>query len=438
MRNITNCIVIILCLFGCRGNAGNRQKAETKPGKIEEQKINKENKIEMSRYSNKFYNDEDFKKVDLIIKNTVQGYKYVENIWKDTCFLCFDDNEEVVTFLKINSNKLFIVTRKDTISNIYDMDLNGNILFKKQLDRVNNLYFNDFVLNNNKIYFKSTTRTFNEKIWFYNPVNTSVKELSGIVDSNNFFKSLKSHNNTSPDGSLTVKIDYGDMFLINNNTGSEENFIKIYTDSFGTDWCFNNVCWNDNGDKFYFDNSGEIACIWEVDLTNLTIDKIVPEHSAESPVYMDNSVFYIEKGCIRKTAFQNYGKEKIVSGNFDFDTLTYNSLSHSHYYIADIKGFPDDLLLANTNKANIAVNADGGVYKVKFLYSLNDSFFIETTSLTMLYDKYKCPKPLPFYSDGLIQYECDCDDGYNYGEKFKVDNYKLHYEESYEYKRINK
>ncbi|MFY0674043.1 MAG: hypothetical protein JXQ87_11585 [Bacteroidia bacterium] len=68
-------------------------------------------------------------------------------------------------------------------------------------------------------------------------------------------------------------------------------------------WAFGTGCWSDNDTRFYFDNSGPVACIWEIDFVNRTLDKIVPEHNAAKPNYITGTskpqVIYYEDGYIK-------------------------------------------------------------------------------------------------------------------------------------------
>ncbi|TXR54318.1 hypothetical protein [Reinekea thalattae] len=56
--------------------------------------------------------------------------------------------------------------------------------------------------------------------------------------------------------------------------------------------------WSDDSTKFYFDNSGGFACIWEYDIENKRLHKIVPEHEAKYPYYLNiegrEFIFYRE------------------------------------------------------------------------------------------------------------------------------------------------
>lgn len=63
-------------------------------------------------------------------------------------------------------------------------------------------------------------------------------------------------------------------------------------------WSLVNPVWNETRPVLYFDNSGDFACVWRVDLQNKTLEKIVPEHEAISAVPVDvlghEAVVYLE------------------------------------------------------------------------------------------------------------------------------------------------
>ena len=106
--------------------------------------------------------------------------------------------------------------------------------------------------------------------------------------------------------------------LLNPFVGS--NFLKSIGDTinnkidtlinqtYSGDWSFGSGVWDDTGEKFYFDNSGPAACIWDVDIKARTIDKIVPEHWAKKPSFarIDKKPFvmYFEKECVKKVTIE--------------------------------------------------------------------------------------------------------------------------------------
>ncbi|MCU4157326.1 hypothetical protein J1N10_15220 [Carboxylicivirga sp. A043] len=52
-------------------------------------------------------------------------------------------------------------------------------------------------------------------------------------------------------------------------------------------WSFGSGVWNNDETKFYFDNTGAVACIWQLDIAKNTLNKIVPEHEAFNPIFLE-------------------------------------------------------------------------------------------------------------------------------------------------------
>ncbi|MEN8927242.1 MAG: hypothetical protein ABF242_07420 [Flavobacteriales bacterium] len=79
-------------------------------------------------------------------------------------------------------------------------------------------------------------------------------------------------------------------------------FTKTLIDQvYDGDWSFGDAVWSTDNNKFYFDSSGAVACIWELDVPSKTLDKIVPSHSAHSPVYFfdtTDAIMYCDEKCI--------------------------------------------------------------------------------------------------------------------------------------------
>ncbi|WP_353668874.1 hypothetical protein [Marinomonas sp. THO17] len=69
------------------------------------------------------------------------------------------------------------------------------------------------------------------------------------------------------------------------------------------DFLIGRFSWANDSNAFYFDNSGAFACIWEYDIVNKKLQKIVPEHEAESPFYINfegrDFIIYLEGNNIK-------------------------------------------------------------------------------------------------------------------------------------------
>ena len=95
------------------------------------------------------------------------------------------------------------------------------------------------------------------------------------------------------------KITFSDVQLI---LKEESRFSRtLINQMYDGDWSFGKGAWSLDNSKFYFDNNGAVACIWEVDIKNNTLDKIIPSHLANSPIYLfdkTDAIMYCNENCI--------------------------------------------------------------------------------------------------------------------------------------------
>jgi hypothetical protein len=104
---------------------------------------------------------------------------------------------------------------------------------------------------------------------------------------------------TSPGGARTVKVGTISLTVVDNSTGDET---VLFQQPYSGSWSIGQIVWADD-DVFYFDNSGAVACIWKVDLLEMTLSKVVPEHNARHPYYFEGGqgsfVAYIEGNYVK-------------------------------------------------------------------------------------------------------------------------------------------
>jgi hypothetical protein len=115
----------------------------------------------------------------------------------------------------------------------------------------------------------------------------------------------------SPSGRYEVDFNGGtDLILKDYDSTMVYDLIK---QEYLGNWSFGTCTWSTNENCFYFDNSGAVACIWEVNIKEMTLDKIVPEHHAGNPLYLKGtttpSILYEEDGCLKIVE----RKEKLTS-----------------------------------------------------------------------------------------------------------------------------
>ncbi|NOQ75480.1 MAG: hypothetical protein GQ574_25955 [Crocinitomix sp.] len=253
-----------------------------------------------------------------IYSSSLRNLQLVQNYWQASFVLC--GNEETFFLVKL-------IESDDTIQNLiaisslegarngsrefyfYHFNLDGDIYSKELLRKADyHIQGSDnftqmdgdilFYLNKSQKDFRSyeiASRTMNIKV--------NRQELSSNDNS------LWGRDFPSPSKNKEVKIlGNGTTLICTNDLGE---FDTLITQEYTGNWSIGTVAWSTDENKFYFDNSGGVACIWEIDLVARTIDKIVAEHEASNPIYLLNngiaSVIYCENNCIKLT--QDVGRK---------------------------------------------------------------------------------------------------------------------------------
>nr|VFJ61194.1 MAG: Caspase domain-containing protein [Candidatus Kentron sp. DK] len=74
----------------------------------------------------------------------------------------------------------------------------------------------------------------------------------------------------------------------------------LFRQEYTGDWSIGKILWSDDSARIYFDNSGAVACIWEYDVPERLLSKIVPEHGALHPFFFryknKDYILYVENG----------------------------------------------------------------------------------------------------------------------------------------------
>jgi len=111
---------------------------------------------------------------------------------------------------------------------------------------------------------------------------------------------------TAPNGSLVITL-YSTKLVLRDLTDKSTD--TLINQEYRGSWSFGRGSWDDKSTKFYFDNSGAVACIWEVDVERKTLNKIVPEHYADHPFFFNKDsttyIAYCENNCIKVTTPRN-------------------------------------------------------------------------------------------------------------------------------------
>ena len=112
-------------------------------------------------------------------------------------------------------------------------------------------------------------------------------------------------NFTSPSRSLVITL-YDTKLVLRDLT--DKSIDTLINQEYRGSWSFGQGCWNDQSTKFYFDNSGAVACIWELDVEGKALNKIVPEHYADHPYFFTKDgteyITYCENNCIKLATVQ--------------------------------------------------------------------------------------------------------------------------------------
>ncbi len=247
-----------------------------------------------------------------VLSSSLRNLQLVQNPWEESSLLCAEDEG----FLLIK-----LVDTEDSVQNLIAISS-----FERRGNAYDGFYFYHFNLNG-KIYSKhllndgdyhiqdrNNFEQLNDEILFY--VNQDQEDLYKYDLLKHFIS--KTLNNgvhefddsriiygeyPSPSKNKTVEfVNNGTTLLCTNKKGKSDTLIA---QEYSGSWSFGEVTWSADENKFYFDNSGAVACIWEIDLLAKTIDKIVPEHHAHCPVFYHDkntlAVLFCENGCVKIT-----------------------------------------------------------------------------------------------------------------------------------------
>jgi hypothetical protein len=233
-----------------------------------------------------------------IVQKSLKGLKLIDDQWVCEKIFCIEDENEHFIFAKQVKDKVFAVS-EIWIGNQINYYLNVFSLHSTNTDRVKlsdarRVLFNNsnFIVKNNHVnVFVSNNRIveYQYDLRLEKLSNVYSQKITGNVSSAETFASSFQ----SPSGKL--KVEFMDVNLILHKMKLVENDWDRYDTTSDTlisqiyegSWSFGMGVWSKDETKFYFDNSGAVACIWELDLTKKTLNKIVPEHEAFNPIILE-------------------------------------------------------------------------------------------------------------------------------------------------------
>ncbi|WP_430811602.1 MULTISPECIES: hypothetical protein [unclassified Carboxylicivirga] len=238
-----------------------------------------------------------------IVKNSLNGLELINDQWNREVLFSVENKNEQFIYLKQVQNTLFAISQI-RIGNQYDEYLNVFTINSSNRHRVklNNVKFGifnsaNFRLKDNKV----SIFVSNEKLVEYQ-YDLEDKELINVLSmkiQGHASAGRSSYRSSFPSRSGRFRIEFKDVDLILHK-------MKIVEDDFAGDllvpissktlisqqydgsWSFGSGVWNNEETKFYFDNTGAVACIWELDVEKNTLNKIVPEHEAFNPFIINN------------------------------------------------------------------------------------------------------------------------------------------------------
>lgn len=251
---------------------------------------------------------------DSALIESVRGLSIVQNIWENDTICSFDDIDHITTLRQLTDTSLIVVTFKHAIYNeyrFYEISINGDILHDTLLPYCNYPDISDennFEVNEHgNVYYMLDYDS--KEIYNYSALSKSHELIDYKMKKNKYRFPSSEPEFISPDEHYTIILDLHELKLRDNNNGILYELISANKSLNNLEWCFGIGSWNDESTKFYFDNSGEVACIWEINLDKQTLDKIIPEHEARLPICIGNTVYFVENRMIRKT---NYIETKQV------------------------------------------------------------------------------------------------------------------------------
>jgi len=226
------------------------------------------------------------------IVNSLQGFNYVDNIWEIDTVVQLKD--EIIALEKLCDSSFVCIAKEGNRLYFSEYNIEGKLLNKHYLHGAKrSIKYNLESDYKGTIYYKTQT----DELFRY-----SSKNKKHLLDTSGkrfpYVSRYTSKNYFSPnsDDVITLsdaRVDINGYDVLN---GKE------------MDWFLENGCWDKTGTKFYFDNNGEVACIWELNLKEFTLDKIVPVHEAKYPVVFGTEVYYAEEDIVKRAIFKDKGK----------------------------------------------------------------------------------------------------------------------------------
>lgn len=234
-----------------------------------------------------------------IVKNSLNGLEVINDQWDREVLFSVDNKNEQFIYLKQVQTTLFAISeirldnQHDKFLNVFSVD--SSIKHRIKLGKVKFGIFNDhnFKLKNGKVNIFVS----HEKLVDYQYdlkeeklINTTMQiDEQAYAGESTYVSSFQSHS-----GKLMIELKDVNLILHKRKLIEddwEDYLITVSSDTlisqqYDGSWSFGSGVWNNEETKFYFDNTGAVACIWELDIEKNTLNKIVPEHEAFNPIIL--------------------------------------------------------------------------------------------------------------------------------------------------------
>jgi hypothetical protein len=237
-----------------------------------------------------------------IVKNSLNGLELINHKWnKELLFKVENENEQFIYLKQVQStlfaiSELRLGSQNDKYLNVFTINSS-----KRHRVKLSNLKFgilndSNFKLTDNKVNIFVS----NEKLVEYQYdlkdeelINVSTMKIQGHANAGR-----RTYQSSFPSYSGKLRVEFKDVDLILHKMKLVEDdfagnlLVPISTETlisqqYDGSWSFGSGVWNIDETKFYFDNTGAVACIWELDVEKNTLNKIVPEHEAFKPIMID-------------------------------------------------------------------------------------------------------------------------------------------------------
>lgn len=303
MRNLLYILIIPLILFSCSGIPEREVKhSKDKEGVCCTDDTAWEGLVESEFEDQEHLSNyqEHYWKSKIISSSLRNGLELTNNYWEDPIYFLCSEKERFLSVKEV-ADSCYIAISVDDSHNFFFYDIkyvNEEVLVRIQTKtKIENADYElsdrfNLIKEYSIIYYVRNDAENN--VYCYD-LNLKKHKTSPFV-----WKEIRSKqkNNIHYSNDKSQSVTIAETALILNKKDT------LISQEYDGSWSFQDVSWGMSNDKVYFDNSGAVACIWEINLKKRTLDKVVPEHMASSPIVIyengDSITFlYCEEHCIK-------------------------------------------------------------------------------------------------------------------------------------------